>query len=108
MAGTPLRTPADTVPQFRDAERAVPELQCLTDNRLGSGGFNFLRSFGSETVFAIVGDRPIDDRSTIDALPSIEHQKEIREALQHHQAFAFRTTHDYFLPQVKVDVCLGG
>lgn len=84
---------------FDDAERTVPEFQCLTDNRLGSGGFNFFRGFCSQTVLAVVGDCPINDRSAIDALPSIEHQKEIREALQHHQAFAFRTTHDYFLPR---------
>ena len=66
---------------FDDAERTVPEFQCLTNKRLGSGGFNFLRSFGSQAVFAIVGYRPINDRSAIDALPSIKHQKEIREAL---------------------------
>ena len=35
--------------------------------------------------------------SAIEAFPGVENQEEVREAFQHHEAFAFRTSH-LFLP----------
>jgi hypothetical protein len=56
--------------------------------------FNFFRSFGCKAVFPIIAYRLIDDRSTIDTFPGIEHQEKVRESFQHHQSFALRTIHD--------------
>jgi hypothetical protein len=60
--------------------------------------FNFIRGFGGEAVSPIIGDRPIDDGSAVDAFPGIKDQEKIRESFQHHQSFALRATHNYFLP----------
>jgi len=46
-----------------------------------------------ETLSAIVRNGAIDDRAAVDAFPCVENEKEIREAFQHHQAFALRTFH---------------
>ena len=65
---------------------------------LHASRFSFFRSFGCKAVFPIIADRLIDDRSAIDTFPGIEHQKEVREAFQHHQSFALWAIHDLFLP----------
>ena len=44
---------------------------------LQGGRFNFFRGFGGETVSPIIGDRPIDDRSAVDAFPRIEDQEKV-------------------------------
>jgi hypothetical protein len=59
--------------------------------------FNFFRGVDCEALFPIIGDRSINDCSTIETFPGIEDQKEIRKAFQHHQSFALRTIHDSFL-----------
>src|SRR2546430_1813728 len=42
-------------------------------------------------------NRSIDDRATVNAFPGIEDEEEVREPLQHHQAFALWTFHDFLL-----------
>src|SRR5437773_2680905 len=42
-------------------------------------------------------NRSIDDRATVNAFPGIEDEEEVREPLQHHQAFALCTFHDILL-----------
>ena len=64
---------------------------------LHGGRFDFFRGYGGEAVSPIIGDRPIDDRSAVDAFPGIEGQKKVRESFQHHQSFALRAIHN-FLP----------
>jgi hypothetical protein len=65
---------------------------------LHGGGFDFFRGLGGEAISPIFGDCPIDDCSAVDAFPGIEGQEKIRESFQHHQSFALRAIHDYFLP----------
>ena len=77
---------------------AIPELRCLLASRLHGGRFDFFHGFGGEAVSAVIGNRPIDDRSAVDAFPGIKGQKKIRESFQQHQSFALRAIHDYFLP----------
>ncbi len=48
---------------------------------------------GRQTLSAIVGNGAVDNGAAIEAFPGIEHEKEIREPLQHHHAFALRTVH---------------
>ena len=78
---------------------AIPELLCLLTPVLHGGRFNFFRGYGGEAVSPIIGDRSIDDRSAVDTFPGIEGQKKVRESFQHHQSFALRTIHNYFLPR---------
>ena len=66
---------------------------------LHPGRFSVFRNFGGKAVFPIIADRLIDDRSAIDTFPGIEHQEEVREVFQHHQAFALWAIHDSFLPR---------
>jgi hypothetical protein len=74
---------------------------------LYGSSFNFFCRYSGEAVFPIIADRSIDDRSAIDTFPSIEGQKEIREAFQHHQSFALRAFHDYSLPHCESELALG-
>ena len=76
----------------------MPELRCPYVGVLHGGSFDFFRRFRCEAVSPIVGDRSIDDRSAVNTFPRIEGQEKIREAFQHHQSFALRAFHDYFLP----------
>lgn len=64
---------------------------------IGLPSGNGLRLPRCQALSAIVGDGAINDRAAIDTLPCVENEKEIREPLQHHQAFALRTFH-HFLP----------
>ena len=48
---------------------------------------------GSQTLSAILGNRPVNNGSAIDAFPCVEDEKEIREPLQHHHAFTLWTVH---------------
>lgn len=41
----------------------------------------------------VIGDRFVNDGSTVDAFPGIKNQKEVRKTLQHHESFTFRTVH---------------
>lgn len=59
---------------------------------------NGLRISRRKAFSAIVRDRPINNGTTVDALPCIENEKEIRKPFQHHQPFALRTFH-YSLPR---------
>jgi hypothetical protein len=68
-------------------------------NSLRGGCFNFLRGFGGEAVSPIIGDCLIDNGSAVDTFPGIKNQKEVREPFHHHQPFALRTIHNYFLPR---------
>ena len=77
----------------------MPELRRPRVNALDGSGFNFFRNFCGKTIFPIIGDRPINDRTTIETFPGVEDQEKVRETFQHHQTFALRTTHDCFLPQ---------
>jgi hypothetical protein len=76
----------------------IPEFRCLPGSVLHGGCFGFFRGLGRKAVSPIFGDRPIDDGSAVDAFPGIEGQKKVRESFQHHQSFALRAIHDYFLP----------
>jgi len=69
--------------------------QVNSERSLHDGGLNLFGFYGlsRQTFSPIIGDCFIDDRSTIDALPGIEDQKEIREAIQLHKSFAFWTLH---------------
>ena len=78
---------------------AIPELPCLSAFVLHGGRFDFFHGFGGEAVSPVIGDRPIDDRSAVDAFPGIKGQKKVRESFQHHQSFALRATHNYCLPR---------
>jgi hypothetical protein len=93
--GTYPRTP---VRSLSNLTKAIPEFPCLAGVVLHGGCFSFFRSFGGEAVPPIICDRPIDDGSAVDAFPGIEGQKKVRESFQHHQSFALRAIHDYFLP----------
>jgi hypothetical protein len=44
---------------------------------LQGGRFNLFCGFGGEAVSPIIGDRPIDDRSAVDAFPRIEDQEKV-------------------------------
>jgi hypothetical protein len=66
---------------------------------LHDGCFSFFPGFSGEAVSPIIGDRPIDDCTAVDAFPGIEGQKKVRESFQHHQSFAFRAFHNYVLPR---------
>jgi hypothetical protein len=74
---------------------------------LHGGRFNFFRGYGGEAVSPIIGDRSIDDRSAVDTFPGIEGQKKVRESFQHHQSFALRTIHNYFLPRYVNELARG-
>lgn len=54
---------------------------------------NGLRFSDRQTLSAIRRNSPVDNGATVDALPGIEHDKEIREPLQHHRPIALRTVH---------------
>ena len=66
---------------------------------LHGGCFNFFRGFGSKAVSPIIGNRFIDDGSAVDTFPGIKDQEEVREPFHHHQSFALRAIHNYFLPR---------
>lgn len=66
---------------------------------LDGGRFNFFHGAGGETVSPIIGDRPIDDRTTVETFPGIEDQKKVREPFQDHQSVALRAIHNEFLPR---------
>jgi hypothetical protein len=63
--------------------------------RRGRGGRRLRRLCiaGGQAFSPVVGDRTIDDGPAVDALPCVEHQKEIGEPLEHHEPFALRTFH---------------
>lgn len=81
-----------------------------TNTRLGPsrnvlpGCGHGLRIARCQTLPAIIGNRTIDDRAAVDALPGVENQEEVGKPLQHHQAFALRTFHR-ILPGVDVHSC---
>jgi hypothetical protein len=52
-----------------------------------------LGSSGSQALSAIVGNRAVYNGAAIEAFPGIEHEKEIREPLQHHHSLTLRTIH---------------
>jgi len=56
-------------------------------------GGDGLRLSSSETLSPVVRDGAVDHGAAIEAFPCIEHQKEIREPLQHHHPFTLRTFH---------------
>jgi hypothetical protein len=93
--GTYPRTP---VRSLSNITKAIPEFRCFPGAVLHGGGFGFFRGLGGEAISPIFGDCPIDDGSAVDAFPGIEGQEKIRESFQHHQSFALRAIHDYFLP----------
>ena len=76
----------------------IPEFRCLPAPVLHGGRFGFFRGLGGEAISSIFGDCTIDDSSAVDAFPGIEGQEKVRESFQHHQSFALRAIHDYFLP----------
>ena len=47
----------------------------------------------SQTLSAIIGNGAVNHGAAIHAFPCIEHQKEVREPLQHHHPFTLRTFH---------------
>jgi hypothetical protein len=81
--------------------------RCLPARALHGGRFNFFRDFGGEAVSPIIGDRPVDDRSAVDTFPRIEDQEKVRESFQHHQSFALRAIHNYFLPRYVNELARG-
>jgi hypothetical protein len=46
-----------------------------------------------QALSSILGDRLVNDSTTVHAFPRIKHQKKIRESLHPHQALAFGTLH---------------
>jgi len=94
LPGTYPRVP---VRSLSKPASAISELLCLLARVLHGGRFNIFRGFGGEAVSPIIGDRSIDDRCAVDTFPVIEDQKEVRESFQHHQSFALRAIHNYFL-----------
>jgi hypothetical protein len=66
-----------------------------TRQSLNNSGLNFIGfcSFSLQAFSPVIGDRSVNERSTIDAFPGVKDQKEIREAFQHHKSFAFWTLH---------------
>ncbi len=77
----------------------ILEFQYLLVSMLHGGWFNFLRGFGGEAVSPVIGDCLIDDCSAVDTFPGIKDKEEVREPFHHHQSFALRTIHNYFLPR---------
>ena len=63
------------------------------ESALQSARGNGLSFSCCQTLSPVVGNRAIDDGATINALPGVENEKEIREPLQHHHPFALRTFH---------------
>jgi hypothetical protein len=94
LPGTHPRTP---VRSLSKPTRATQELRCLPAHALRGGRFNFFRGFGGEAISPIIEDLPIDYRSAVDTFPRIEDQEKVREPLEHHQSFALRAIHNYFL-----------
>jgi hypothetical protein len=86
-------------PCIVETHMVTQELQCLPAHALRGGRFNSFRGFGGEAISPIIKDFPIDDRSTVDTFPRIEDQEKVREPPQHHQSFALRAIHNYFLPR---------
>ena len=83
-------------PAAQSAEDGSPSAQrgLDGDNRaLQLARGNGLRLSCCQTLSPVVGNRAIDDGATINALPGVENEKEIREPLQHHHPFALRTFH---------------
>ena len=94
------RNPSKTSGLFIvETYRCDTELRCLPAHGLRGGRFNVFRGFGGEAISPIIEDLPIDDRSAVDTFPRIEDQEKIREPPQHHQSFALRAIHNYFLPR---------
>jgi hypothetical protein len=54
---------------------------------------NGLGALGSQTLSAIIGDSAINNGAAVQAFPGIEHEKEIRESLQHHHPLTLWTIH---------------
>lgn len=52
-----------------------------------------LRVARGETLSSVIGNRPIDDGTTVDTLPGVENEEEVGEPFQHHEAFALRAFH---------------
>ena len=95
-AGNPSK---NSGPFIVDTDRCDREPRCLPAHASRGGRFNFFRGFGCEAISPIIIDLPIDDRSAVDTFPRIEDQEKIREPPQHHQSFALRAIHNYFLPR---------
>ena len=47
----------------------------------------------AQALSTILGNGAVDHRAAIDAFPGVEHDKEIREPLQHHRPLTLRTFH---------------
>ena len=56
-------------------------------------GLHGLRIARGKAFTPVVGNRAIDDRTAVDALPCVEDQKEVGKPLEHHEPFALRTFH---------------
>lgn len=97
--GLPESHPGTSAIVLLEAERAIQEIRWPSVGVLHGSRFSVFRSFGCKAVSPIIADRLIDDRSAIDTFPGIEHQEEVREALQHHQSFALWAIHDSFPPR---------
>jgi hypothetical protein len=54
---------------------------------------DWLRVARGEALSSVIGNRPIDDGTTVDTLPGVENEEEIGEPFQHHEAFALRAFH---------------
>jgi hypothetical protein len=71
----------------------------------GLDGFGLYR-LRLKALSPILGDRPINDGTAIEALPRIENQKEVREPFQLHKPFALRTLH-LIPPELVMQSCVG-
>lgn len=80
------RTVGRTEPDPRDDGRLVRSHQPGHDRPHGSilADGNRLRIFRGQALASIAGDRTINDRTAVDALPGVENEEEVGEPLQHH------------------------
>ena len=76
------------------ANRGLDEFESVgRAGELASGdGWRCLRC-QREALALIRSNGPVNDRTTIDALPSIEDEEEVREPLHHHQPITLGTFH---------------
>jgi len=77
----------------RTVAEALRARNLSPNGRMGLARTNGLRLAGSQTLSAIIGNGAVDNGAAVDAFPCIEHEKEVREPLQHHHSLAFRTFH---------------
>ena len=73
---------------------AVKTISVFLGSRYWLKGLSIM---SDEALSSVVGNRTVNDGSAIQAFPGVEDQEEVRKAFQHHEAFAFRTSHR-FLP----------